>query len=454
MKKITFILFLLFALQGKAQCWFSVSAGYVHTAAVRTDGTLWTWGLNTSGELGLGYNSTMEEIPMQVGTGQNWATVSAGSEDHTVGLKIDGTMWAWGSNNAGQLGTGNYTSTNVPVQIGTDSWRAVSCGESFTVAIKSDNTLWSFGSDFNGKLGNGAAGGQNAPMQIGTDNNWQSVSAGIHHVIATKSDGTLWVWGANGSGQLGTGNYLESQIPVQIGNGSFWTSISAGEAFSAAIKLDRTLWTWGNNTYGQMGDGTNVSKNVPTLVASADNNWSYVEAGDKHAVALKWDGSIWTWGQNLRGQLANGTHQNSNAPGQIGTGETYGVIAAGGFHTMAIQTNNALSGGGQNIYGQIGVDSVSDITALTGVGCSMLAVDIADFKKFEIYPNPVKQQLNIASTNGAMVQKIVVADISGKVIITQIENFTNIDVAHLQAGIYFVRLFSGDTCQTNKIIKE
>lgn len=455
MKKITFILVILLSIQAGAQCWHSVSAGYVHSAAVRTDGTLWTWGLNTSGELGLGYNSTSEDIPMRVGTEQNWATVSAGSEDHTVGIKIDGTMWAWGGNNAGQLGTGNTVSTNVPVQVGTDTnWRAVSCGESFTVALKWDNTLWAFGSDFYGQLGNGAADNQNTPTQIGTDNNWQSVSSGIHHVVATKLDGSLWVWGSNGFGQLGDGTYLEAQLPVQIGIGSFWVNATAGERFSSAIRLDRTLWTWGNNTQGQLGDGTYVSKNFPVQVMAAGNDWSAVEAGDGHAVAIKWDGSLWTWGNNLRGQLGDGTHDNRNTPGQVDTGGVYGMITAGGFHTMAIQTNNSLLGAGMNIYGQVGIDSVSDITTLAGVSCPALGVNSQTPQTFRVFPNPVDVQLHIFSNDGHPIETIVLRDISGKMVLSKAGNLNSVDMANLEAGIYFLQIVSGSKSEIFRIVKQ
>ncbi|MBI5307691.1 MAG: hypothetical protein HZB37_04995, partial [Planctomycetes bacterium] len=137
-------------------------------------------------------------------------------DHHTLAVKSDGTLWAWGYNGYGALGDGTTTQRNAPVQIGTDTmWVSVSGGRFYTLAVKSDGTLWAWGNNIG-----------NAPVQIGTDTKWVSVSAGANHKLAVKSDGTLWAWGFNMYGQLGDGTNTDKYAPVQIGTDTKWVSVS------------------------------------------------------------------------------------------------------------------------------------------------------------------------------------------------------------------------------------
>ena len=150
-----------------------VSAGGGHTVAVKTDGTLWAWGNNSNGQLGDGDTTDQWSSPVQVGTDTHWASVAAGF-DHTVAVKTDGTLWAWGSNSNGQLGDG-ATDQWSPVQVGTDThWASVAAGNASTVAVKIDGTLWAWGSNWIGQLGLGVGDMTDrwSPMQVGTDTNW------------------------------------------------------------------------------------------------------------------------------------------------------------------------------------------------------------------------------------------------------------------------------------------
>ncbi len=250
----------------RAPSWAKVAAGEYHTVAVKTDGTLWTWGWDGYGQLGDGdpsgtgtTTSVSQPAPVLIGSG--FAAVSAGT-NHTVAVKQDGTLWAWGDNYYGQLGDGTATTRYVPAQIGS-GFAAVSAGWNHTVALKMDGTLWAWGNNYNGQLGDGTTTTRYVPAQIGSG--FAAVSAGSYlHTVAVKADGTLWAWGFNSNGQLGDGTTAQRSSPVQIGSG--FVSAAAGSYHTEAVKADGTLWAWGSNYHGQLGDGTWTSRYVPVYL--------------------------------------------------------------------------------------------------------------------------------------------------------------------------------------------
>jgi len=309
---------------GAGANWASTSAAYLDTRGVKTDGTLWSWGDNTYGQLGLGDSGdgTNRLVPTRVGTGTNWASVSAGSMD-TLALKTDGTLWSWGDNDRGELGLGDNAPRTVPTQVGTDtSWASIASGWYHSLAVKTDKTLWSWGDNGAGQLGLGDETRRNVPTQVGTDTNWASVTAGSNHTLAVKADGTLWVWGYNYSGQLGlgdSGSGTDRNVPAQVGTGTSWASIAAGNDHSLAVKTDGTLWAWGDNSQSQLGlgdGGGGTNRNVPTQVGTG-TSWAYVVAGRFHSLAVKTDGTLWGWGYNPFGQLGVGNNTNQNVPTQV-----------------------------------------------------------------------------------------------------------------------------------------
>jgi alpha-tubulin suppressor-like RCC1 family protein len=307
--------------------WDAVNCGTASTIAYKTDGTLWSWGRNTSGELGVG-NTTYYSSPKQVGLLTNWSENFAGGGAHTVAIKTDGTLWSWGQNNLGQLGLGNITYYSSPVQVGSlTNWASVSCGNNFTVSIKTNGTLWSWGGNGQGQLGLNSTTNYSSPKQVGALTNWLSAACGRYHVIAVKTNGTLWSWGLNTQGQLGLGNtsnYYSS--PTQIGALTTWSKVGCGTRFSFAISTSGALWAWGQNNVGQIAlsnTATNYSspKQIGTLT-----NWLSVSGGSYHAMALKTDGTIWTWGQGTNGQLGNGALSNYSSPVQVGSLTTWYTV--------------------------------------------------------------------------------------------------------------------------------
>ncbi|PJJ59985.1 RCC1 domain-containing protein [Hymenobacter chitinivorans] len=332
-----------------------LAAGDTHNLVIHPDGTLWAWGDNQAGELGDGSQSTQPR-PVPVGTA-TWQTVAANSL-YSAGIRSDGTLWTWGRNTYGQLGDGTTYDVAVPQQVGTAStWASVACGFSHTVAVRADGTLWTWGRNNYGQLGNGSSSGtivQRTPVQVGTATTWRSVKAGIYHTLALKADGTLWAWGDNSQYQLGV-NGVQQNTPVQVGTDANWVSISAGSYFSLALKADGTLWSWGENGAGQLGSGTTATRYSPTQVGTA-TTWRSVAAGNAHSVAVRRDGTLWTWGYNGNGQLGNGTRGDTKqlVPTQVGTATSWANLAAGEDHTLAQRADNSIYAWGINQRSQIG----------------------------------------------------------------------------------------------------
>jgi alpha-tubulin suppressor-like RCC1 family protein len=258
---------------GTDTTWKYVSAGWYFTLAIKTDGTLWAWGKDTFGQLGNGTATSFgPKSPQQIGTDTNWSSVSAG-EFHTVAVKTDGTLWSWGYNAPGALGDGTTTDHHSPEHIGGGiDWLQVSAGDQYTIAIKQNHTLWAWGS---GYLGDGSLSNhQSTPEQIGTDSNWSQVAA-ANNTMAIRTDGTLWSWGSNVYGQLGNGTTTENVSPEMVGTANNWATVAAGYTHTAAIKTDGTLWTWGDNSSGQLGDGSTTAQLSPEPIGT-DTDWDLV----------------------------------------------------------------------------------------------------------------------------------------------------------------------------------
>jgi alpha-tubulin suppressor-like RCC1 family protein len=338
--------------------WVKLALGDSHTLAVKKDGTLWSWGENELGQLGYANNEQNVTLPAQVGLDTNWASVAAGAE-YSLAIKTDGTLWAWGDDKYGQLGLGTIqgAQAQTPTQVGTDTnWATVSANYTgtLTLATKTDGTLWAWGSDSYGQLGDGASASSpcdgNAaspycmfsPEQIGTDTNWVFVSAGEDYAEAIKTDGTLWGWGADGNGEIGDGSYGTDacsasgetsciNAPVQVGAATNWASVSAGTGTTLGVQKDGSLWGWGYNLHGAVGDGTNTGAPCggPTTDATycvlnperigTDTNWAGVSSGDDQTIGWKTDGSVWGWGGDPDGEVGNGVKSTTGvfAPVQV-----------------------------------------------------------------------------------------------------------------------------------------
>jgi alpha-tubulin suppressor-like RCC1 family protein len=213
--------------------------------------------------------------PVQIGALSDWSQVSAGS-NHSLATKTNGTLWAWGLNGSGQLGDGpNFVNKSSPIQIGALSdWSQVSGGGNHSLAIKTNGTLWAWGAATSGQLGDGTTVSKSSPVQIGALSDWSQVSGGGSHSLAIKTNGTLWAWGRGNEGQLGDGTTVSKSSPIQIGALSDWSQVRGAGNASLAIKTDGTLWAWGLGASGQLGDGTIVNKSSPVQIGAL-TNWEH-----------------------------------------------------------------------------------------------------------------------------------------------------------------------------------
>jgi hypothetical protein len=248
----------------------SVLAGGNHNCAVKTDHTLWCWGNNFSGQLGDG-TTTNSPVPVQVsGHATDWATVTGGG-DGTCAVKTDHTLWCWGLNFAGQLGDGTTTNSPVPVQVSghATDWATVTAGQDYTCAEKTGRTVWCWGINSSGQLGDGTTADSPVPVQVsGHATDWATVTANWARTCAIKTGHTMWCWGDNGFGQLGDGTTTNRPVPVQVsGHTPDWATVSDGLGHTCAEKTEGTVWCWGWNIDGQLGDGTTTDSPVPVQVS-------------------------------------------------------------------------------------------------------------------------------------------------------------------------------------------
>ena len=252
---------------GNDNNWQSIATGAQCSFAIKNNGTLWAWGANIEGQLGDG-TYTNKLTPIQIGSDTNWIKVTAGQE-HTLALKNNGTLWAWGNNYFGQIGNGtSFNHYNLPQQVNSiTNCQFINAANDQSFIIKTDGTLWAWGYNESGQLGNGTFNNSIfSPTIIGSDTNWQSVEASTAYTIAKKTNGTIFSWGDNSFGQLGDGTTVDKLIPTQIGTLSNWQIIATGYGQSLSLKNDGTLSIWGWNDQGQLGDGTTVDKHSPIII--------------------------------------------------------------------------------------------------------------------------------------------------------------------------------------------
>jgi alpha-tubulin suppressor-like RCC1 family protein len=384
--------------------WSLLTTGNANTVAIKSAGTLWAWGANSTGQLGDGSTNNIL-VPSQIGDESNWKSIVEGG-DHTLAIKSNGTLWAFGGNTNGQLGVGDIENRFVPSQVGTESeWGLTAAGNGFSLAAKTDGSLTGWGTNAYGLQGRGIDYLQAEPKKIGSDTDWDQVVPGQAHSLAIKTDGTIWSWGNTGRGALGLNEIVKTQTPIQIGDDTDWKVISSGRLHSLALKVDRTLWAWGDNLSGQLGDGSFENRSAPVQVGS-DSDWEFIGAGAGTSfaiktdgtlwqwgntqtfpeqvgdqsdwvqvssgwffvLALKSDGTLWGWGNNSYGQLGDGTNVDKSSPVQIGSDTDWVSVSAGHNHSIAVKSNGTLWAWGANDLGQLGDGTVENRNAPTQIG--------------------------------------------------------------------------------------
>jgi alpha-tubulin suppressor-like RCC1 family protein len=326
---------------------------------------VFTMGYNNFGQLGYGStDGNAHSTPNLISSFGDVVAVAGGGQGSSFAVKSDGSLWGWGFNYYGNLGNNTTSDQNSPIQVvgpGGSGYltnaKSVSTSSVHTLALKTDGTVWAFGSDTVGTLGDNrnVSTGSATPVQVlgsgGTGNltNVVAVATGDngYDSYALKSDGTVWAWGSNSSGQLGDGTTTDRWTPVQVvesGGSGYLTgivAIAAGADISVALKDDGTVWIWGANGYGQLGQGnTSTESNTPVKVkdsagSSYINNVSSIYAGGDHAFVITEDKSVWGWGNGTGGALGNGSTSNHNLPVEITNLKGIVKIGAGDSHTVA-----------------------------------------------------------------------------------------------------------------------
>ncbi|WP_295451380.1 CARDB domain-containing protein [uncultured Thiodictyon sp.] len=298
----------------------AVAGGANHTLTLRTDGSLWAWGGNDFGQLGNGTTSndsyTYPSTPTEVLTGV--AAVTAG-HIHSLAIKIDGSLWTWGYNKFGQLGDGTTTDRSSPLQVLTGVAAVATGGYGHALAIKTDGSLWAWGENTYGQLGDGTHTTRLVPVPVMSG--VVAIGAGWGYSMALKTDGSLWAWG---HGLLGDGKTTDSLSPILVLSGV--TAVTTGVSHTLAIKTDGSLWAWGSNGFGQIGDGTTTNRLSPVHVM--DGVSAVAASTSSHTLAMKTDGSLWAWGRNVFGALGDGTATDRWTPVQVVTSSTDFVVTS------------------------------------------------------------------------------------------------------------------------------
>jgi alpha-tubulin suppressor-like RCC1 family protein len=301
----------------------------------------YSWGFNGCGELGNG-TTTSQSSPVSVlGGFTDWCQVSAGN-GHNLGIRTNNPLYSWGLNTFGQLGDGTTISRLSPVIVvgGFTDWCQVSAGGCHSLGVRQDGTAWAWGAGTCGILGDGTTINRSSPVSVvGGFTDWCQVSAGGCHSLGVRQDGTAWAWGLGTSGQIGDGTTINRSSPVSIVGGfTDWCQVSSGNSFSLGLRISGTLWSWGVNVNNELGDGTSTSRSSPVSVVGGFTDWCQIDAGGFHTLGIRQDGTVWSWGSNFHGRLGDGTTVTKNSPVSVVGGFTdWGQVSAGGSHSLGLR---------------------------------------------------------------------------------------------------------------------
>ena len=345
-----------------------VSCGFMHTAVIKTDGTLWTWGRQYCGELGDG-STAGKTSPVKIL--DDASHVSAGGQTTAV-VKNDGTLWVWGRNDFGQVGDSTVTVRLQPVKVMDDIAQAA-CGWCTTYAVKTDGTLWAWGRNDQHQMGDGGTIGTLRPRQVmGNVAQVMASPTEGQWTAAVKTDGSLWTWGK----EMPTPQKILDEV----------SSAAVGQDYIVAVKTDGTLWAWGGNNFGQMGNGTTNKVASPTKIMDKAVS---VASGGETTIILRQDGSVWTCGSNASNLLGTQTAlAYSTKPIKIVEGRSSTILTA----MTTIRKNVQIDVDGQTVltalpsplhadYGELrwtsadeGIATISERGVVTGVAVGQTMV--------------------------------------------------------------------------------
>jgi alpha-tubulin suppressor-like RCC1 family protein len=329
-----------------------IAVGPAGSFLVRSDGTLWAWGDYNGGQ-NAGTPAAEKEnthtTPAAMTGLSDVVAVSAGS-GHSIALKRDGTVWTWGYNGEGQLGTRGAADSRFPKpeQVsGLSDIKAIVAGDRYCLALKGDGTVWAWGNNWHGQLGDGTKNSSSSPSQVAGLSDIAALAAGMGHALAVKKDGTVWAWGYNDDGELGDGKRKDRLTSFQIPGLSAVKAVAAGSHHSVALKNDGTVWVWGGQNKADRSLTPRRLAGLSQIVA--------ISAGGWNSLALKTDGTVWVWGVIANGEQDDDTmNEVIRKPVQIKGLTDIAGIAAGLWHGLAIKKDGTVWAWGRNYFGALG----------------------------------------------------------------------------------------------------
>ena len=332
-----------------------IASGANHNLVLKSDGTVWSWGDNSNGQLGIGSSTYTGGIVQVIGLTN--VTAIAACSNNSLALKSDGTIWSWGRNNFYQLGDGTLTDRATPIQIsGLTNIEKIECGTYQTMAMDEDGVVYMVGSN-RGAFGIGTTNKSNsAPVDIGTYED-TDMSAGWDFTFILD-EGEIYAAGINTEGQLGDGTTTTRPTRFKISGISGVKQVSAGAQHALAVKTDGSVYAWGHNEHSKLGNGGTSSVYVPTTINLSGID--YVAALTKHSLAISSSGTVYAWGYNNAGQLGDGTTTKRLSPVLIQGLEDIVMIAGGASHSIAVDSSGTIWVWGDNAMNQLGLDNVNN----------------------------------------------------------------------------------------------
>jgi alpha-tubulin suppressor-like RCC1 family protein len=354
----------------------SIAAGPNFSVIRNQSGAAYMFGANTYGQLG---DSTLvnKSSPVPVVGGYSFVQVATGG-GHCIGIESDGRAYAWGLNRTndlfpigtGQLGDNSILDKSSPVLVvGGHSFIQVAAGTRHSLALKADGSVYAWGQNTNSQLGNNdpTSASKSSPVPVSGSHAFIQVAAGGNHSLALKADGSVYTWGYNSNGQLGDNSIVSKSTPVLVSGSHAFIQVAGGLNYSLALKADGSVYAWGQNTNGQLGDNSITAKSSPVPV-SGSHAFIQVAGGTYHSLALKADGSVYAWGSNINGQLGDNSTADKSSPVLVSGSHSFIQVAASKnfnpglesmfYHSMAVKSNGQVYTWGGNIYGELGDNTV------------------------------------------------------------------------------------------------
>ena len=370
-----------------------------------------------------------------MGTANDWQRISAGW-GYSLAIKTDGSLWVWGINNYGQLGDGTTTNQNVPTRIGTgNNWQKAVAGSFHTLAIQTTGSLWAWGRNDFGQLGDGTTAHKSVPTLISALYEWQTISGGVLYSTAIKNDGSLWTWGSNGDGELGDGTTVDKLVPTRIGTDNNWYSVSAGYGHVLGTRLNGTLWAWGRNADGAFGNGTTVNGNVPAPINCLSSILPVRlisfegKQVDKSKVELIW---------KTASEINSDKYDIERSPDGLKF-EKIGFVVSKNSISGAFYNFTDLNAGFDKIYYRlkaVDFDGSFEYSKIINLNIQ------ANKTELITYPNPVENELNIGFSN-ELEGTLTVTNVFGKAVLSQAFSSTTklkLDAGNFSDGIYFIEV--------------